>query len=150
MALWASYRRHSCFCAAREASWAKPCTRRARLLAVAGLVKGGRQAVTGRDVVVIDVVDEVYLAACGGRSASRVILATRLTPDLALGRGHPVARWRGQHVGCGASRAQVEIRAVIEILRNAGGGQTGAEARGTDEGSSSGPETQCCWISCCH
>eukprot|EP00964_Phaeocystis_antarctica_P117226 scaffold81063_cov64-Phaeocystis_antarctica.AAC.3 len=151
MALRAGCRRHRCLCAAREARWAKPCTRRARLLAgersiaaehtgragkgvvqvvrpewqdvhclaeqgwvippVAGLVEGGGLAGTGRDVAVVDVVDEVYLAACGGRSASRAgrVLGTRLSPDLALGRGHPVARWRGQRVGGGAAGAEVEI-----------------------------------------
>eukprot|EP00964_Phaeocystis_antarctica_P161241 scaffold133282_cov68-Phaeocystis_antarctica.AAC.3 len=85
------------------------------VLPVAGLVEGGGLAGTGRDVAVVDVVDKVDLAACGGRSASAVALArtlpTRLSPDLALGRGHPVARWRGQHVGGGAADAEVEIRA---------------------------------------
>ena len=58
-----------------------------------------------------------------------VINAARLSPYLARGRGYPVARWRGQHVGGGGVRTEVEI----VPLRNAGGGQTGAcaEARGT-------------------
>eukprot|EP00964_Phaeocystis_antarctica_P044203 scaffold25400_cov73-Phaeocystis_antarctica.AAC.4 len=64
---------------------------------------------------VVNIVNEVHLAACGGRSASScsciVALVTRLSPNLALGRGHPVARWRGQHVGGGAAVAEVEVRA---------------------------------------
>ena len=97
------------------------------------MVEGGGLAGAGRDVVVVDVVDGIYLAAFFGSSTSGAnwiisYSAARLTPDLALGRGHPVARWRGQHVGCGAAGAEVEIRAILDILRNAGGGrQTGAE-----------------------
>eukprot|EP00964_Phaeocystis_antarctica_P072930 scaffold44705_cov70-Phaeocystis_antarctica.AAC.6 len=129
MALKAGCRRCCCLCAAREARWAKTCTRRA----LAGLVKGGGQAQAGRDVVVVDVVSGVHLAAFCCRLAKlaswiRIIIAAPLSPYLALGRGHPVARWRGQHVGGGAPGAEVEIRAVLDILRNAGGGrQTGAE-----------------------
>ena len=152
MALRAGYRRHRCLGTAREARWAKPCTRRARLFAgersiaaehagragkrvvqivrpewqdvhclaeqgwvflpVAGLVEGGGFAGTGRDVAVVDVVGGVRLAACGSRLASGVASVTRLSPDLAPGRGHPVARWRGQHVGCGAAGAEVEIHSL--------------------------------------
>eukprot|EP00964_Phaeocystis_antarctica_P014507 scaffold7990_cov72-Phaeocystis_antarctica.AAC.1 len=135
MALRAGCRRHSCLCAAREARWAKPCTRRARLLVsersiaaehagragkggcvllpVAGLVEGGGLAGTGGLFAVVNVVGGSRLAACGSRLASGVALVTRLSPDFALGRGHPVAWWRGKHVGCGAAGAKVEVRAFF-------------------------------------
>eukprot|EP00964_Phaeocystis_antarctica_P021813 scaffold12111_cov66-Phaeocystis_antarctica.AAC.3 len=122
-----------CVRRAVEASGAKPCTCRARLLVgersvaaeyagrackrgwvllpVAGLVEGGGLTGTGRDVAVVDVVNEVYRATCGGLFASGVGWGTRLSPDLALGRGYPVARWRGKHVGGAAAGAEVEIRA---------------------------------------
>ena len=92
---------------------------------IAGLVEGGGFAGTdGRAVdgvvAVVDVVGGVHLAACGVPFAGSAIFGfrsmttgTRLSPDLALDRGHPIARWRGQHVGGGASGAEVEICACF-------------------------------------
>jgi hypothetical protein len=85
------------------------------VLPVAGLVEGGGLAGgAGRDFAAVDVVVAVSLAAFGGCLASAgAESGTRLSPDLALGRGHPVARWRGQHVGGDAARTEVEVSAVF-------------------------------------
>eukprot|EP00964_Phaeocystis_antarctica_P002397 scaffold1237_cov67-Phaeocystis_antarctica.AAC.4 len=65
---------------------------------------------------VVNVVGGTRLAACGGILAGGVASVTRLAPDLAPGRGHPVARWRGQHVGGGAARIEVEILAFCGVV----------------------------------
>ena len=87
------------------------------VLPVARLVEGGRHAGTRR-VAAVDVVSMIHLAACcghltGGASWFQNINAARLSPDLALGRGHPVPRQRRQHEGCG-SAFKVEIRPLSD------------------------------------
>ena len=85
------------------------------VLPVAGLVEGGERAGTGL-IAVVDVVSVVYLAPCFSRLASRVALGARLSPNLALGRRRPEAGWCGQHVGGGAARIKVEIRAFCGLV----------------------------------
>eukprot|EP00964_Phaeocystis_antarctica_P102226 scaffold67609_cov70-Phaeocystis_antarctica.AAC.1 len=51
MAFRAGYRRHRCLCAAREARWAKPCTRRARLLADERFIAAEQTDPAGKGVV---------------------------------------------------------------------------------------------------
>eukprot|EP00964_Phaeocystis_antarctica_P069744 scaffold42418_cov69-Phaeocystis_antarctica.AAC.1 len=75
---------------------------------VARLVGGGGLAGTRWAAGVVIVVG-VCGAACSsrGRSASvaGMVRGARLPPDLAPSRRHPVARWRGQHIGCCAAGA---------------------------------------------
>eukprot|EP00964_Phaeocystis_antarctica_P031144 scaffold17625_cov66-Phaeocystis_antarctica.AAC.1 len=53
MALWTGCRRHCRHCAAREARWAKPCTRRARLFAGERSIAAEHAGRAGKRVVQI-------------------------------------------------------------------------------------------------